>query len=47
MMIDFQNLAKGFIANVVPAIDSYISIIDGGTYDDLTSWDTEDYCIYC
>ena len=38
-----KNLAKSdFIANVVPAIDSYIIIINGGTYDDLNSWNTED-----
>ena len=44
MMIGFQkNLAKSdFVANVVPAIDTYISIINGGTYDDLASWNTED-----
>ena len=38
-----KNLAKSdFVANVVPAIDTYISIINGGTYDDLESWNTED-----
>ena len=38
-----KNLAKSdFIANVVPAIDSYISSINGGSYDDLSSWNTED-----
>ena len=31
-----------FVANVVPAINDYISIINGGTYDDLASWNTED-----
>jgi hypothetical protein len=38
-----KNLAKSdFVANVVPAINDYISIINGGTYDDLASWNTED-----
>jgi len=38
-----KNLAKSdFIANVVPAIDTYISIINNGSYNDLASWNTED-----
>ena len=39
-----KNLAKSdFIANVVPAIDTIILIsLNGGTYNDLASWNTED-----
>ena len=38
-----KNLAKAdFIANVLPEINTYISILDGGTYSTLDSWDTED-----
>ena len=38
-----KNLAKSdFIANVLPSVNTYISIINSGSYDSLTSWNTED-----
>mgnify|MGYP003116437528 CR=1 FL=1 len=37
-----KNLAKShFIANVLPSVNTYISIINNGTYNALDDWDTE------
>ena len=37
-----KNLSKtNFLANVLPEINTYITILDGGTYWDLAGWDTE------
>ena len=38
-----KNLAKSdFIANVLPSVNTYINIINNGTYNALDDWDTED-----
>ena len=37
-----KNLAKSnFIANVLPSVNTYINIINNGTYNALDDWDTE------
>ena len=37
-----KNLSKtNFIANVLPEINTYISVLNGGTYSALADWDTE------
>ena len=38
-----KNLGKAdFLANVLPEVNTYIGVLDGGTYNDLSSWNTED-----
>lgn len=38
-----KNLDKNnFIANVLPEVNTYISILDSAARDDLESWNTED-----
>ena len=38
-----KNLNKNdFIANVLPEVNTYISILDSATDDKLESWNTED-----
>jgi hypothetical protein len=37
-----KNLAKShFLANVLPEVNTYISILEGGSYNALEGWDTE------
>ena len=37
-----KDLSKtNFLANVLPEINTYITILEGGTYWDLAGWDTE------
>tara|TARA_Y100000296_G_C4959298_1_gene150163 strand:+ start:95 stop:370 length:276 start_codon:yes stop_codon:yes gene_type:complete len=38
-----KGLGKAdFLANVLPEVNTYIGILNGGTYNSLDSWDTED-----
>ena len=38
-----KSLGKAdFLANVLPEVNTYIGILNGSTYANLDSWDTED-----